>query len=85
MFEALNTAFTATITTHILSTLVDTTSTATNINRPGIQAYHEISTASLWSPISSIACTSSRLPIVPTQTSKPKIYDSLTYNITFHE
>ena len=35
----------------------------------------------MWNPISSIVFTSSLLPIVPTQTAKPKVYDSLTNNL----
>ncbi len=73
VFEDLNNVFTSSVTTNILSTLVDTTNTVTNINRPGIQIFQEVYCISLWSPISSIVFTSALLPIMPTQTSKPKL------------
>ena len=64
-----------------LSVLNDTSNTVNNITRTSIQIIQEIASVSLWNPISSIVFTSSLLPIVPTQTSKAKVYDSLTNNL----
>ena len=41
-----------------------------------IQAFQEVSTVGLWNPVSSIVFTSTTLPIHPTLTSPPKIYNS---------
>ena len=50
--------------------------TASPVNRPGIQISQESSSVSIWNPVAGIVFTTSLLPIVATQTSIPKIYNS---------
>ena len=66
------------VNTNTIATLNDPV--VTYINRPGIQITQEISSVSLWNPVSSIVFTTSLLPIVPTQTSKPIVYNSSSSN-----
>ena len=42
---------------------------------PGIQIFEEMSSVTLWNPVASIVFTTSLLPIVPTQTAKPRIFN----------
>ena len=81
VFEDLYGVNSLSATVNTLSILNDTTNTVTNTTRSGIQIVQEISSVTLWNCISSIVFTSSLLPIVPTQTSKAKVYDSLTNNL----
>ena len=78
IFEDLYGVTTIQATANILSTLNNNTSTA--VNKPDIQISQEISSASIWSPISSIVFTTSLLPIVPSQTSIPKVYNTSSSN-----
>ena len=48
---------------------------APSIVRTGIQIVEEISCVSLWNPVASIVFTTSHLPIVPTRTAKPKVFN----------
>ena len=63
--------------TNTLATLDDPNVGYTN--KPGIQITQEISGVSLWNPVSSIVFTTSLLPIVPTNTSKPMIYNNSSF------
>ena len=49
--------------------------TVPNSVRPGIQIVQEISGVPLWNPVASLVFTTSLLPIVPTQTSTPKVFN----------
>jgi len=55
---------------NILTTSLNGTSTKY------LQAFQEVSTVGLWNPVSSIVFTSTTLPIHPTLTSQPKVYNS---------
>ena len=55
---------------NILTTSLNGTSTKY------LQAFQEISTVGLWNPVSSIVFTSTTLPIHPTLTSQPRVYNS---------
>jgi hypothetical protein len=57
-----------------------TNSSTAVINKPGIQIFQEISPISIWNPVDSIVFTTSLLPIIPSQTSVPKIYDAFNSN-----
>ena len=46
------------------------------IYKPGVQVLQEVSSVSIWNPVAALVFTSSLLPIIPSQTSKPKIYNS---------
>jgi hypothetical protein len=78
VFEDLYGLTTIQAATSILSTL--NRNTATAVNKPGIHITQEISSASIRSPIASIVFATALLPIVPTQTSTPKIYNSSSSN-----
>lgn len=43
-----------------------------------LQMYQEYSTSALWCPVSSIAFTTGTIPILPSQTTAPLIFNSLT-------
>ena len=60
--------------------LADTT--IPNSVRPGIQVAQEMSGVPLWNPVMSLVFTTSLLPIVPTQTSTPKVYNNASKNIS---
>lgn len=79
IFEDLYGMNTIQVGTNILSTLQNS-STAV-VNKPGIQIFQEISPISIWNPVDSIVFTTSLLPIVPSQTSLPKIYDNVNSNL----
>ena len=53
-----------------------------NSRATGIQIFQEISGVSLWNPIASLVFTTSLLPIVPSQTSRPKVYDDPSVELT---
>ena len=53
-----------------------TTRTGATQTQTYLQAYQEISTIGLWNPIASIVFTSTTLPIHPTLTSPPQVYNS---------
>jgi hypothetical protein len=44
--------------------------------KPGIQTMQEVSSVAIWNPVASLALTTSLLPVVPSQTSTPRIYTS---------
>ena len=56
--------------------------TALNTRVTGLQIHQEISGVSLWNPIASLVFTTSLLPIVPSQTSRPKVYDDPSVELT---
>ena len=62
------------VNTNTLATLDDQNVGYTN--KLGIQTTREISGVSPWNPVSSIVFTQSLLPIAPTNTSKPTVYNS---------
>ena len=53
---------------------------ATKINF--IQVFSEVSSIDAWNPVNSIVFTSNTLPIVPSQTSPAKLYNSNTNGLT---
>lgn len=77
IFEDLYNTTSLQVCTNTLETLQS--NSVANINKPGIQITEEISSISIWNPISSIVFTSG-LPIVATQTCKPKMYSSKSTN-----
>ena len=46
------------------------------------QVYQELSSVGLWNPVRAIVFTSNTLPIYPTQTSPPKLYNSQSTGMT---
>ena len=62
--------------TNTLATLSDPTLVHTK--KTGVQLLEETSNVSLWNPVSSIVFTTSLLPIVPTQTSAPRVFSDST-------
>ena len=53
-----------------------------NSTRPGIQIMQEISGESLWNPVASLVFTTSLLPVVPSHTSTPKVYNDPSKTIS---
>jgi len=49
---------------------------------PFIQVFSEVSSISAWNPVNSIVFTSNTLPIVPSQTSPAKLYNSQSNGLT---
>jgi hypothetical protein len=74
IFEDLNDVNTIQLATHSLISLI--ASITTLIYKPGIQIMQELSSVAIWNPVASIVFTTSLLPIVPSQTSTPRIYTS---------
>ncbi len=82
IFEVLHGANSLLVNTNIVATLDDRNVGYTS--KPGIQITQEISGVSLWIPVSSIAFTTLLLPIAPTNTSKPTVYNSSSSNFTLY-
>ena len=74
IFEDLNDVNTIQVATNSLNSLIS--STTPLIYMAGIHIMQEVSSVAIWNPVASIVFTTSLLPIVPSQTSTPRIYTS---------
>ena len=80
IFENLNDVNTIQVSTNSLATLGN--HVVALKYKAGVQIIQEVSSVSIWNPVSSIVFTTSLLPIVPSQTSSPKIYNSANASST---
>ena len=74
IFENLNDVNTIQVSTNSLATLGN--HTVALKYKAGVQIIQEVSSVAIWNLVASIVFTTSVLPIIPSQTSTPRIYSS---------